>query len=448
MVVHCGGGKGRAGTVLACYLCKHGLKPLLTSASATAKQRQQHSQKQQGKQRQQLEQGIEQEKQGHGEGDMLPAALCFRAPEMTAESAVALLRHARPGSIETIQQQQFVGRYCKLLWKRHQQDLKEQEEEEETVQQQEQGGQQEGSTNRQQQQQEQQYLQEQQEQVQQQAEQGEEQEEDSVILELGGDMQAGAAQGEKEQELKQEMLQQQKWGREREGRKGQRQQQHKQEEGRNGQQQHQQQKQQEGKQEQNLPPPPPQPQRQVPKHLLPKLVFLVGLPGSGKSTFAAALTAAEGAGWVRVCQDEAGCRRAAEEQFQRALKGRLPVGGAEKVKRQGGCVRVLLDRCNFSADDRKEWLGMVGEGSGKREKGPVAVHFDFPVEVCRERVVNRRGHPTIPYGGGRSIVDSFGKKFEAPRVEEGFSRVIVVRSMEEVQELVLAWGGEPIVMPL
>jgi hypothetical protein len=56
-------------------------------------------------------------------------------------------------------------------------------------------------------------------------------------------------------------------------------------------------------------------------------------------------------------------------------------------------------------------------------------------------VVNRRDHPTIPYGRGRSIVDSFAKKFEAPRVEEGFSRVIVLRSEQEVQELVWAWGG-------
>ena len=27
-MVHCGGGKGRAGTVLACYMCKHGLQKI------------------------------------------------------------------------------------------------------------------------------------------------------------------------------------------------------------------------------------------------------------------------------------------------------------------------------------------------------------------------------------------------------------------------------------
>ena len=41
---------------------------------------------------------------------------------------------------------------------------------------------------------------------------------------------------------------------------------------------------------------------------LPRLVMAVGLPGSGKSTFAEALVAS-GNGWQRVCQDVLGSRR-------------------------------------------------------------------------------------------------------------------------------------------
>jgi hypothetical protein len=76
VLVHCGGGKGRAGTVLACYLCKHGLDA--------------------------------------------PAA-GVQPPVMSAEAAVSTIRAMRPGSIETEQQRRFVVAYGKLLWRRVQQ---------------------------------------------------------------------------------------------------------------------------------------------------------------------------------------------------------------------------------------------------------------------------------------------------------------------------------------
>ncbi|KAK0202581.1 ATP dependent DNA ligase [Desarmillaria ectypa] len=73
LLVHCGGGKGRAGTVAACYLVAYGFrKPRLN--------------------------------QGH--------------PEMTANSAIATLRSLRPGSIETSQQEAFVSKWCSTIWKR------------------------------------------------------------------------------------------------------------------------------------------------------------------------------------------------------------------------------------------------------------------------------------------------------------------------------------------
>ncbi|KAL1950976.1 hypothetical protein VTO73DRAFT_125 [Trametes versicolor] len=73
MLIHCGGGKGRAGTVAACYLVAHGFArhdPTRT------------------------------------------------APAMSAGAAIAALRALRPGSIETQQQEDFVARYCSALWKR------------------------------------------------------------------------------------------------------------------------------------------------------------------------------------------------------------------------------------------------------------------------------------------------------------------------------------------
>ncbi len=98
VLVHCGGGKGRAGTVLACYLCKHGVAA--------------------------------------------PEPGCRTAvgePAMSADAAVRLIRSLRPGSIETEQQRRFVGRYGDELWRRYDQQQKlEQQQEQQPHEQQEQ----------------------------------------------------------------------------------------------------------------------------------------------------------------------------------------------------------------------------------------------------------------------------------------------------------------------
>ena len=47
----------------------------------------------------------------------------------------------------------------------------------------------------------------------------------------------------------------------------------------------------------------------------------------------------------------------------------------------------------------------------------------------------RRGHPSgqLFAWGGRTIVDSHRKKLQPPTVEEGFARVVVVRTQQEVR---------------
>lgn len=62
--------------------------------------------------------------------------------------------------------------------------------------------------------------------------------------------------------------------------------------------------------------------------------------GSGKSTFAQRLF---DAGWGhRICQDELGSRQICESTMvQRLLNGH----------------NVVIDRCNFDAEQRKHWIG-------------------------------------------------------------------------------------------
>ncbi|KAJ0389509.1 hypothetical protein P43SY_010657 [Pythium insidiosum] len=75
VLVHCGGGKGRAGTMVACYLVAFGFRPP-------------------------------------------PPVSEWEHPAMNAAEAIQALREMRPGSIETKVQEDAVSAYCSLLWKR------------------------------------------------------------------------------------------------------------------------------------------------------------------------------------------------------------------------------------------------------------------------------------------------------------------------------------------
>jgi atypical dual specificity phosphatase len=103
---------------------------------------------------------------------------------------------------------------------------------------------------------------------------------------------------------------------------------------------------------------------------------------------------------------------------------------------------VLVFSC---LQDRAEWLALAILRSGKRNK-PLkcvwAVHFDVPAAVCITRVAARTDHPTIKHGRGRRAVESFAAVLEAPTADEGFERVIMVRSRAEVDALLLQLGAE------
>jgi atypical dual specificity phosphatase len=83
---HCGGGKGRAGAVAACLLLRFG--------------------------RGGVKARIDAENTG-GEGRSLRA----RTPFMTWEEAITEVRRRRPGSIETVEQENFIREYAQHLWR-------------------------------------------------------------------------------------------------------------------------------------------------------------------------------------------------------------------------------------------------------------------------------------------------------------------------------------------
>ena len=83
---HCGGGKGRAGTVAACLLLRFGIDGIWDR--------------------------IRDENAGESGRSLTP-----RAPFMGSDEAIALIRRMRPGSIETEMQEDYVREYAQHLWR-------------------------------------------------------------------------------------------------------------------------------------------------------------------------------------------------------------------------------------------------------------------------------------------------------------------------------------------
>mmetsp|Transcript_33363 Transcript_33363/g.76239 ORF Transcript_33363/g.76239 Transcript_33363/m.76239 type:complete len:428 (-) Transcript_33363:190-1473(-) len=140
----------------------------------------------------------------------------------------------------------------------------------------------------------------------------------------------------------------------------------------------------------------------------PSVLVLVGAPGSGKSTFAKALTNASPR-WNRVNQDsinggQPGSRQQCEEFARRCLM-------------QG--KSIIVDRCNFNAQQRRTWVDLAREFSCHCD----SIFLDLPLEVCKDRVARRVGHEGGVQGSDaatRAIVTRMGNLLEPVRKGEGF----------------------------
>jgi len=150
---------------------------------------------------------------------------------------------------------------------------------------------------------------------------------------------------------------------------------------------------------------------------LPPIIMMVGYPASGKSTFSKAMADASDS-ITRINQDEMG-RKQCE-----SLAGR--------TKASGGTV--VLDRCNLTAKERKEWLSIM------HNRKAWCIYYTVPWEECRWRITRRENHPGIKPGGGLRIMEGLRDTLEPPTNGERFDQVIELKGIEQANQLLKEWG--------
>ena len=150
----------------------------------------------------------------------------------------------------------------------------------------------------------------------------------------------------------------------------------------------------------------------------PAALFLIGFPGSGKSTWRAAYLAGADRPTVVVSTDDMIEARARLEglsyaqAWRRAASHKLDARARADLRaavEQG--LDVIVDRTNLRAAGRAKFLRLAPESYERR-----AVVFVTPFEVMRERLAARAaagGH-----GVGWGIVVHMMKGYEAPRPGE------------------------------
>lgn len=145
---------------------------------------------------------------------------------------------------------------------------------------------------------------------------------------------------------------------------------------------------------------------------LQRIVLLVGLPGSGKSTYLERLR-------VTALSSDAVRLLLADDATNQTIHGRVFATLRYMLRQRLAIGRSVtyIDATHLTPRERRPYVKIAQKYGCRIE----ALFFDVPLEVCLER--NRARARVVPDEAMRAMAT----KLVPPSVAEGFSRVTVVR---------------------
>ncbi|KAF8535397.1 hypothetical protein BDD12DRAFT_855549 [Trichophaea hybrida] len=163
----------------------------------------------------------------------------------------------------------------------------------------------------------------------------------------------------------------------------------------------------------------------------PDVIVLVGVQGSGKSTFCKMAKLRNPNVVIAspddvVADSEGVTRSASASRACEGVIGRFKRSPANQNPRRA----LILDRCNPTPEERKYWTSLLTTPAKN-----IIVWFDYDPDHCRARVENRTSHPTLPPWRAKTAIDSVSKMLKAPRPDEGFSGIARIRGVDNAREL-------------
>jgi predicted kinase len=151
----------------------------------------------------------------------------------------------------------------------------------------------------------------------------------------------------------------------------------------------------------------------------PRIVLLVGLPGSGKSTYLEKL------GVSSLSSDEMR-RLLIDDVTNQTIHAEVFASIRQLLRRriQLGRAVSYVDATNLTVKDRKPFLQM-----GRLYDCPVeAMFFDVPLDVCKQR--NRQRGRMVP----DDVMDSMAARMTPPSEEEGFDKITRISALATTVE--------------